>query len=121
MVSMVQSCFINTAALWVIFADKDRAGWNASQRVWGYTGATGMIQAFSTGYFLWDLMTGVLDFDVHGWGMVTHAVSALAVSGLGYVCLYFLLPHLGLIVLLKIAQRTSLAGFIRSLHEKLTP
>lgn len=88
-VSMVQSCFINTAALWVIFADKERAGWNASQRVWGYTGATGMIQAFSTGYFLWDLMTGVLDFDVHGPGMVAHAVSALAVSGLGYVRLYF--------------------------------
>lgn len=88
-VSMLQSCFINSAALWVIFADKERAGWTASQRVWGYTGATGMIQAFSTGYFLWDLMTGVLDFDVHGPGVVAHAVSALAVSGLGYVRLYF--------------------------------
>lgn len=112
-VSMVQSCFINTAALWVIFADKERAGWDASQRVWGYTGATGMIQAFSTGYFLWDLMTGVLDFDVHGPGMVAHAVSALAVSGLGYVCLLYLPPTLIYIVLLHTAQRNicNLASF----------
>ena len=76
----------------MIFTDKERAGWSASQRVWGYTGATGMIQAFSTGYFLWDLMTGVLDFDVHGSGVVAHAISALAVSGLGYVRLYLLPP-----------------------------
>lgn len=97
----------------MIFADKERAGWNASQRVWGYTGATGMIQAFSTGYFLWDLMTGVLDFDVHGPGMVAHAVSALAVSGLGYVRLLFLPPTLIYIVLLHPTQRNicNLASF----------
>lgn len=104
----------------MIFADKERAGWNASQRVWGYTGATGMIQAFSTGYFLWDLMTGVLDFDVHGPGMVAHAVSALAVSGLGYVRLYFFsLPTLIYLVLLYTAQRT-FATWLLSSYSKLT-
>lgn len=55
------------------------------ERVWGYTGATGMVQGFSAGYFLWDLMMGLLDVDVHGWGAVAHAVSALAVSCLGFV------------------------------------
>lgn len=84
-VSLVQSCFINTAALWVIYMDSERMQMDATQRVWGYTGATGMIQGFSAGYFLWDLMTGVLDRDVHGWGVVAHAASALAVSSLGFV------------------------------------
>lgn len=104
----------------MIFADKERAGWNASQRVWGYTGATGMIQAFSTGYFLWDLMTGVLDFDVHGPGMVAHAVSALAVSGLGYVRLYFL-PDL--FILLQSAQWAFVTWLVLTAHfiKKLTP
>ena len=62
------------------------------ERVWGYTGAGGMVQAFSAGYFLWDLMTGIKDVDIHGWGTVAHAISALAVSGLGFVCflLFFL-------------------------------
>lgn len=105
----------------MIFADKERAAWNASQRVWGYTGATGMIQAFSTGYFLWDLMTGVLDFDVHGPGMVAHAVSALAVSGLGYVRLYCSPSHLDF---RPFAHRSknirSLANFGLSLYKKLT-
>lgn len=62
---------------------------DATQRVWGYTGATGMIQGFSAGYFLWDLMTGVLDRDVHGWGVVAHAASALAVSSLGFVGFFY--------------------------------
>lgn len=84
-VSLVQSCFINTTALWVIYMDSERMQMDATQRVWGYTGATGMVQGLSAGYFLWDLMTGVLDRDVHGWGAVVHAASALAVSSLGYV------------------------------------
>ncbi|MCJ1464318.1 hypothetical protein MMC07_002931 [Pseudocyphellaria aurata] len=83
-VSLVQSCVINTAALSVIFMDSERMQMDAMQRVWGYTGATGMVQALSTGYFLWDLMTGILDWDVHGWGVVAHAASALAVSSLGF-------------------------------------
>lgn len=87
MVSLVQSCFINTIALWVIYADGERRRMGPRERVWGYTGATGMVQGFSAGYFLWDLMTGLVDVDVHGWGAVAHALSALVVSGLGFVCL----------------------------------
>lgn len=90
-VSLVQSCFINTLALWVIFMDRERRAMGPRERVWGYTGATGMVQGFSAGYFLWDLMMGLLDVDVHGWGAVAHAISALAVSCLGFVglpCLF---------------------------------
>ncbi|KAL8816330.1 MAG: hypothetical protein Q9191_008352 [Dirinaria sp. TL-2023a] len=83
-VSMVQSCFINSAALWVIFADAERGRMGAMQRVWGYTGASGMVQGFSAGYFLWDLITSIEDVDVHGWGALIHAASALAVTCLGF-------------------------------------
>lgn len=85
-VSMVQSCFINSAALWVMFVDKERSAMDATQRVWGYTGASGMVQGFSAGYFLWDLMASIQDVDVHGWGALVHASSALAVTCLGFVC-----------------------------------
>ena len=56
------------------------------ERVWGYTGAGGMVQGFSAGYFLWDLMMSAKDVDVHGVGAFMHAASAVAVSMLGFVC-----------------------------------
>ena len=36
------------------------------ERVWGYTGASGMVQGFAAGYFLWDLVTSAGNLDVHG-------------------------------------------------------
>ena len=64
------------------------------QRVWGYTGATGMVQGFSAGYFLWDLGVCMADVGVHGWGALTHAAAALTVSLLGFVCpFHFHPPH----------------------------
>ena len=55
------------------------------ERLWGYSGAGGMVQGFASGYFVGDLWTGIRDFDVHGLGAVVHAVCALAVSLVGYV------------------------------------
>ena len=55
------------------------------QRVWGYTGASGMIQGFAAGYFLWDLITCVGNVAVFGWGLLAHAVAALVVFSLGFV------------------------------------
>ena len=55
------------------------------ERVWGYTGATGMVQGFSAGYFLWDLAISAKNLDVHGPGSLMHAASALAVTMLGFV------------------------------------
>ncbi|KAL8832643.1 MAG: hypothetical protein Q9170_004803 [Blastenia crenularia] len=83
-VSMVQSCFINSLALWVIYADKERTAMGWKERVWGYTGASGMVQGFAAGYFTWDLLASVKDVDVHGWGALFHAASALTVSMMGF-------------------------------------
>lgn len=84
-VSMVQSCFISSAALWVIFKDKERASFGAKERIWGYTGAGGMVQGLSAGYFLWDIFTAALRVDIHGLGVLAHATSALSVALLGFV------------------------------------
>ena len=54
-------------------------------RVWGYTGASGMVQGLSAGYFLWDLIESARNVDVHVPGSLAHAASALAVSMLGFV------------------------------------
>ena len=84
-VSFVQACVINTAALWVMYLDKERLQWDWRHRVWGYSGAVGMIQGFSAGYFLWDLLVCTRDVEVQGAGALAHAASALAVSSLGFV------------------------------------
>jgi hypothetical protein len=46
-----------------------------------------MVQGFAAGYFLWDLGVSIKDVDVHGWGALVHAASALAVTCLGFVSL----------------------------------
>lgn len=84
-VSLIQSCFINSLALGVMYLDNERWSMGPKERVWGYTGATGMVQGFSAGYFLWDLVMSAKDMDVHGPGSLMHAASALAVSMLGFV------------------------------------
>ena len=89
-VSLLQSCCINTAALAVIYLDKERWAMGPRERVWGYTGAGGMLQGFAAGYFLWDLMISAENMDVHGPGALAHAVSALAVSLLGFVSCWFI-------------------------------
>jgi len=93
-VSFVQSSFICAFAIWVMFADADRkasgaaiGGEGALYRVFGYTGTGAAVQAYAAGYFLWDLMICVYYFDIMGWGFVAHAISALAVYTLGFVCL----------------------------------
>lgn len=94
-VSLVQSTFINAAALWVMWADEERAGMlGVEERVWGYTGACGMIQAFAAGYFLWDLGICVKHLGVFGWGLLMHAICALVVFGFGFVssCPLTILP-----------------------------
>lgn len=93
-VSLVQSCFINSAALWVIFNDRERASFGAKERMWGYTGAGGMVQGFSAGYFLWDILISASRYDVHGMGALAHAVSALSVTLLGFVGHPFFLSDL---------------------------
>ncbi|KAF2463180.1 DUF887-domain-containing protein [Lindgomyces ingoldianus] len=83
-VSMVQALFINSAALWVILSDKEREGMDWRGRLWGYTGAQGMVQGFAAGYFLWDLWVSVRFIDVAGVSAAVHAVGALSVTMIGF-------------------------------------
>lgn len=85
-VSMVQSCLINTLAIWVMFTDKERGEMDWEERMWGYTGACGMIQALAAGYFVWDFIVTSLNLDVFGPGTLAHAIAALLVYALGFVC-----------------------------------
>lgn len=84
-VSFVQSLLVCSVALWLIFADAERSQLDWQGRVFGYTGATGVVQAFGAGYFLWDFFMCIKYFDIFGVGMLAHAVSAMAVYFLGFV------------------------------------
>lgn len=83
-VSLVQSVLINGMALWTMFVDEERAQMDWQQRIWGYTGAAGLIQAMATGYFLWDFVMTAMNLDVFGLGLLAHAVSALSVYSFGF-------------------------------------
>lgn len=94
-VSLVQALLINALALWVMFADEERKAMDYEQRVWGYTGACGLIQALAVGYFVWDLGITLLNLDIFGFGLLAHAVSALAVYTFGFVRVPLLLHPIG--------------------------
>ena len=64
------------------------------ERIWGYTGAGGLVQALAGGYFVWDLWVSTVHIDLFGWGPLAHAVSALYVFSLGYVSRGILSPNL---------------------------
>ncbi|KAF2749776.1 DUF887-domain-containing protein [Sporormia fimetaria CBS 119925] len=83
-VSFVQSTLINILALWVILSDDERATMSWQEKIWGYTGGSGLIQGFAMGYFVWDLWITVMNLKVFGIGMLAHAVSALFVFSLGF-------------------------------------
>ncbi|KAI9809400.1 MAG: hypothetical protein M1826_003913 [Phylliscum demangeonii] len=83
-VSLSQSLIVNSLALWVMWADDERRRLAWHGRLWGYTGASGLVQAFATGYFLWDLMVTARYVAVFGWGMLAHAVCALMVFSVGF-------------------------------------
>jgi len=84
-VSFVQSVVICTLALWVMWTDTERSEMDTKERVHGYTGASGLIQAFAGGYFLWDLVVTAQNVQIFGIGMLFHAISALCVFSLGFV------------------------------------
>lgn len=73
---------------------KDRARWTfgdgegmagAAGRIFGYTGAGGMIQGLAAGYFLWDLGVCIAFYDIFGFGLLLHAVAAFFVFSFGFV------------------------------------
>lgn len=84
-VSLIQSSLINLLALWIMLVGDERRNMDQEERVWGYTGAARMIQAFAAGYFVWDLIVTSRNLDVFGLGTLAHAVAALLVYCLGFV------------------------------------
>ena len=59
------------------------AGWRG--RIWGYSGAAGLIQAAALGYFLWDTSISAGWLDIMGVGSLIHAVAASAITMMGFV------------------------------------
>jgi hypothetical protein len=84
-VSMVQSLLINGMALYIMVFDEERKVMDREERVWGYTGSGGCLQAMAAGYFLWDLIVTSLNLDVFGLGTLAHALAALLVYIFGFV------------------------------------
>jgi hypothetical protein len=84
-VSFVQSFFISALALWVMVVDKDRAAMSLEERIWGYTGAAGMVQAFAIGYFVWDTYIMARYTKVFGPAMLAHGLACTIVFSLGFV------------------------------------
>ena len=84
-VSLFQSVVINTLALWILFVDQERNSMSAGERVFGYTGACGFIQALAVGYFIYDIIVSTIYVRMFGIGVLFHAVSALWVFSLGFV------------------------------------
>lgn len=83
--SEVQSILISCFAFFLLASDEQRRGADWRERLWGYNGATGLLQACVAGYFLWDVQVCILHFDVEGVGSFVHAIGALAVTCLGFV------------------------------------
>lgn len=84
-VSFVQACLINVLAVYVLFNDKELNETDWKGRIWGYSGACGMVQAFAAGYFIWDVSISAAHLKILGPGSLAHACSALLVTSLGFV------------------------------------
>ncbi|KAL1306059.1 hypothetical protein AAFC00_004185 [Neodothiora populina] len=83
-VSLTQSLIVNSVALYLIFYDEERKNMNWAGRIWGYDGASGMLQGLAGGYFIWDLIITIRWLDIFGVGMLMHAISAVTVFSLGF-------------------------------------
>jgi hypothetical protein len=84
-VSMVQALFINAVTLYVMFNNPQRKFMDWKGRLWGYIPATGMVQGFAAGYFLWDLQISTQYIALSGPSALLHAIGALAVISIGFV------------------------------------
>jgi hypothetical protein len=84
-VSFAQSVLISSLSLWVHFADGERAAMDLKERIWGYTGALGMVQALAVGYFVWDTFIMIIYADVFGPAMLVHGLACTLTFSLGFV------------------------------------
>lgn len=85
--SLINALFLSIAATYVLASDGDLVTDSWEDRLWNYTGACGMVQAFGVGYFLWDLQVCIVHFDLLSWENLVHAIVAVIITMLGYVCI----------------------------------
>lgn len=103
--SFVNSTFLSFALIYVIVADQERANATWEDRIWGYTGAGGLVHALGAGYFMWDVGACVSNASTLGALDLLHAVVGFCISILGFVrglylssacCRYHVLIHVPL-------------------------
>lgn len=83
--SFVQSILICIAVITVMRVDTRRIGDTWEDRIWGYTGAAGLVQAMATGYFMWDFIVCIVNIKLLGPLDLVHALAAVPVAFLGFV------------------------------------
>jgi hypothetical protein len=84
-VGIAQAVFICSKALTVILTDPSRQNSTVQSRLWGYSAATGTVQAYAAGYFLWDIYVSARYWRLFGPTAFVHAVSAFTITMLGFV------------------------------------
>ncbi|KAJ9638175.1 hypothetical protein H2204_004486 [Knufia peltigerae] len=83
-VSFIQATFICYQAIGVIVQDTSRRNTNYDDRLWVYSSASGNVQAYAAGYFLWDVVVSIQHFQILGPTSLMHALAALMVTSLGF-------------------------------------
>ncbi|KEF59762.1 uncharacterized protein A1O9_04610 [Exophiala aquamarina CBS 119918] len=84
-VSTIQATFVSFMALRVILGDGEaRSTMSRDDRLWGYSPASGRVQAFAAGYFLWDVFLCVRHLEVQGVPALLHGVAALVITVTGF-------------------------------------
>lgn len=69
-----------------MFRDERRTTFtNPEERVWAYEGLAGSVQAFATGYFVWDLFLNLRYIRILGLAMTVHGFGCLSLYLLGFV------------------------------------
>jgi hypothetical protein len=85
-VSLVQSIFISSLALWVMLNDQHWKSVSTPEgRIWDCDGLWGSVQAFATGYFVYDLLLNLRYIKLLGLAMTLHGSSCLTIYMLGFV------------------------------------
>ena len=82
--AFIQSLIICGITIYVMRNDTERIGKTWQDRVYGYSGAAGLIQSMAAGYFLWDLTVCIINYSILGPLDLLHAVIAGGGAMIGF-------------------------------------
>lgn len=83
--STINAVILSSGAIYVLLHDNDRLNDTWEERLFGYTGLSGLVQAISAGYFFWDLTVSTANVKYLGAPDLIHAIVALTIAVLGFV------------------------------------